>query len=407
MGFETSARTIEVDPRLRADNVLSGFIDQLFLQRRRTALVGPRGGAIISDPITVDKILRAPQQFPKTFQFLEALGKSRFSTNGAEWTWRRDLTQSYYLRAAGSQNRQKVAEVYRRRLAACESNEPAAITRALLAASTEIFHDALGCAVAVHSILNFFDRARDLLKQLQYYSLARPSPSEQARLEGECESLLKDYTAEIRNSPTFHSLANKFQDQAKAENFVAAQELMMNFFAAVESTTATLGTAIDRLGVYPDVQDRLATEVTDTQTFPQLECFINEILRYYPSIPFIVRQVASDAEIEGLQLKAGSIIIISIIGVHHHPEYWTNPDRFDCARPEFVEDSYDRRAFIPFSSGIRSCGGAKLARLELSEGLKAFIQRFIVKRQGEEISFDYTMAMRPKSWDRVNIARRA
>ena len=90
MGFETSARTIEVDPRLRADNVLSGFIDQLFLQRRRTALVGPRGGAIISDPITVDKILRAPQQFPKTFQFLEALGKSRFSTNGAEWTWRRD-----------------------------------------------------------------------------------------------------------------------------------------------------------------------------------------------------------------------------------------------------------------------------------------------------------------------------
>jgi cytochrome P450 len=406
MGFETSARAIEVDPRLRADRVLSGFIDQLFLQRRRSALVGPRGGAIISDPITVDKILRAPEQFPKTFQFLEALGKSRFSTNGAEWTWRRDLTQSFYLRAASSQNRQKVAEVYRRRLAACESNEPAAITRALLAASTEIFHDALGCTVAVHSILNFFDRARDLLKQLQYYSLARPSPSERARLEGESDTLLKDYMAEIGNSSTFQSLASKFQDQAKADNFVAAEELMMNFFAAVESTTATLSTAIDRLGVYRDVQDRLAAEVTANQAFPQLECFINEILRYYPSIPFIVRQVASDAEIEGLQLKAGSIIIISIIGVHHHPEYWKNPDRFDCARPEFVEDRYDRRAFIPFSSGIRTCGGAKLARLELSEGLKAFIQNFIVKRQGEEISFDYTMAMRPKSWDRVDIARR-
>jgi cytochrome P450 len=83
-----------------------------------------------------------------------------------------------------------------------------------------------------------------------------------------------------------------------------------------------------------------------------------------------------------------------------------NPDHFDCARPEFVEDSYDRRAFIPFSSGIRSCGGAKLARLELSEGLKAFIDRFVVKRQGDEISFDYTMAMRPKSWERVTIARR-
>src|SRR5262245_38929069 len=376
MGFETSARGIEVDPRLRADRVLSGFVDQLFLQRRRSALVGPRGGAIISDPATVDKILRAPEQFPKTFQFLEALGKSRFSTNGTEWTWRRDLSQSHYLRAAHSQNRQKVAEVYRRRLAECESNEPTAITRALLAASTEIFHHALGCTVAVHSILNFFDRARDLLKQLQYYSLARPSASERTRLEGECQSLLQDYTAEIANSSSFRSLACKFQDQAKAHNFVAAEELMMNFFAAVESTTATLATAIDRLGVYADVQHRLAAEVTANQTCPQLECFINEILRYYPSIPFIVRQVASDAEIEGLQLKAGSIIIISIIGVHHHPGYWKDPDRFDCDRPEFVEDSYDRRAFIPFSSGIRSCGGAKLARLELSEGLKAFIERF-------------------------------
>ena len=163
MGFETSTRATEVDARVRADRVLSGFIDQLFLQRRRSALVGPRGGAIVSDPITVDKILRAPDQFPKTFQFLEALGKSRFSTNGAEWTWRRDLSQSHYLRAAHSQNRQTVAEVYRRRLAECESNEPTAVTRALLAASTEIFHHALGCTVAVHSVLNFFDRARDLL----------------------------------------------------------------------------------------------------------------------------------------------------------------------------------------------------------------------------------------------------
>jgi cytochrome P450 len=55
---------------------------------------------------------------------------------------------------------------------------------------------------------------------------------------------------------------------------------------------------------------------------------------------------------------------------------------------------------------IRSCGGAKLARLELIEGLKASIRRFIVTRKGDELSFDYTIAMRPKSWDHVEIATR-
>lgn len=399
--------TKEADLHRKIDKALSGFIDQLFLQRRRSALPGPRGGAIVSDPITVDAILRAPEKFPKTFQLLEAVGRSRFSTNGTEWQWRRELTQSYYLRAANSQHRERVAEVYRRRLDACESNEPAAVTRCFLAASTEIFHRAFGCTVAVDSMLDFFDRARALLKQLQYFSLVPPGPAERAILEEKAHSLLRRYTDEIESSQTLKGLMSKFQVEAKADNFVAAEELMMNFFAAIESTTATLSTAVDRLGVYQDVQERLAAEVIADRTFPQLDCFINEVLRYYPSVPFIVRQVNSDAEIERLRLKTGSVIIISIIGVHHHPDYWKDPDRFNYARSEFVENTYDRRAFIPFGSGIRSCGGAKLARLELAEGLKAFIRRFIVKRQGDEISFDYTMAMRPKSWERVEMGRRA
>jgi cytochrome P450 len=397
---EPLTATKNADARSKIDKTLSGFIDQLFSQRRRSALLGPRGGAIVSDPVTVDEILGDPARFPKTFGLLEAAGKSRFSTNGAEWHWRRELSQSHYLRAAHSQNREKVAEVYRRRLAGCVSNEPAEITRALLAASTEIFYDALGCTVAVDSILSFFVRARSLLKRLQYFSLIPPSPAEWAALNEQGQSLLKSYEAEIEKSPTLKELVWKFRAQ---HDFRASEELMMNFFAAVESTTATLSTAIDRLGVYQHVQESLAAD----QTFSQLDGFINEVLRYYPSIPFLVRQLASDAQIERLQLKKGSIIIISVIGVHRHPDYWKDSDRFDCSRREFIENTYDRRAFIPFSSGIRSCGGAKLARLELAEGLKAFIRRFIVKRQGDDISFDYIMAMRPVSWDRVTIARRA
>src|SRR5690242_4846296 len=104
MSFEVGTK--EADLHSKIDKALTGFIDQLFLQRRRSALPGPRGGAIIADPVTADRILRNPEQFPKTFQLLEAVGRSRFSTNGTEWAWRRELTQPYYLRAANSQNRE-------------------------------------------------------------------------------------------------------------------------------------------------------------------------------------------------------------------------------------------------------------------------------------------------------------
>jgi cytochrome P450 len=51
------------------------------------------------------------------------------------------------------------------------------------------------------------------------------------------------------------------------------------------------------------------------------------------------------------------------------------------------------------------CGGAKLARMELSEGLKAFVRRFNVEREGDEINFDYGLALRPNSWERIKISK--
>jgi cytochrome P450 len=52
------------------------------------------------------------------------------------------------------------------------------------------------------------------------------------------------------------------------------------------------------------------------------------------------------------------------------------------------------------------CGGARLARMELIEGLKAFIRGFNVEREGDEIKFDYGLALRPNSWERMKISKR-
>lgn len=44
--------------------------------------------------------------------------------------------------------------------------------------------------------------------------------------------------------------------------------------------------------------------------------------------------------------------------------------------------------------------------MELTEGFKAFIRRFKVERKGDEIKFDYGLALRPNSWERIEISKR-
>ena len=390
----------------KVDKTLSGFIDQLLSQHRRTALPGPRGGLIVSDPETASVVLRAPDLFPKTLKLLSLLGDNRFGANGNEWQIRRDLTQRTYLHAGTAKSRQAVAEVYRRRFSECKDTDSATIARAVMAASAEIFYQAFGCQVDVESMLEFFARARPLLMRLQYYSMMPPDAAELKLLQDETRAVREEYFAETRRSPKLSALLDGFQSNTAIEGFSASDEFMLNFFAAVESSSSTITIAIDRLGVHRAAQARLAQELPSDSPIPALECFVNETLRCYPAIPFVVREVASPTELEGRPLKAGSVVIVSIAGIHRHPDYWASAEVFDPARAEFVQDTYDRRAFIPFLSGPRTCGGLRLARFELSEGLKAFLEQFVVAREGDAISFEYGLAIRPKAFDRVRIARR-
>jgi cytochrome P450 len=150
----------------------------------------------------------------------------------------------------------------------------------------------------------------------------------------------------------------------------------------------------------------LLQEIEADGDLPYLECYLNETMRYFPAIPFVIRQAGCDAAVGDVKFSAGELVLLSVVGVHHDPNYWKAPEIFDCSRAAFMDGSYDRRAFIPFLAGPRVCGGAKLARLELVEGLKAFIRRFRVERRGDEISFDYGLALRPNSWNLIDISER-
>jgi cytochrome P450 family 9 len=62
-----------------------------------------------------------------------------------------------------------------------------------------------------------------------------------------------------------------------------------------------------------------------------------------------------------LELQPGDTIFIPIYGLHHDPDYFPDPERFD---PERFSDENKQRinpvAYLPFGSGPRSCIGKSL-----------------------------------------------
>lgn len=101
-------------------------------------------------------------------------------------------------------------------------------------------------------------------------------------------------------------------------------------------------------------------EVAELNAVPLLTACVNEVLRVWPVVCLgIIRQVpAGGATIEGRHFPAGTSIRLPQFPVHRDPRNFSpHPDRFRPDRwlyPE-KEEAFDKRAWVPFSTGPANC----------------------------------------------------
>lgn len=109
---------------------------------------------------------------------------------------------------------------------------------------------------------------------------------------------------------------------------------------------------------------------------------VKEALRLYPPVPSITRHAATDLELGGQQISAGTLINIPIFAIHRHRSFWRDPDCFDPNRfaPE-TEAKIPRTQFMPFGAGPRTCIGGSFAMIEATAVLATLIRgaRFRLK----------------------------
>ena len=134
------------------------------------------------------------------------------------------------------------------------------------------------------------------------------------------------------------------------------------FSAGQETTVRLLGSALKVLAEDPGMQRRLRE---DRNRIPG---FIEETLRAESPVKGDFRLSRVPVTVGGVDLPAGTYVMVLNGAANRDPRIFEDPDRFDETRP-------NARHHIAFGRGIHTCPGAPLARAEARIAIERLLDR--------------------------------
>ncbi|MCH8132275.1 MAG: cytochrome P450 [Myxococcales bacterium] len=153
------------------------------------------------------------------------------------------------------------------------------------------------------------------------------------------------------------------------------------FSAGATTTFDALGTLLFALLTHPDVLERVHSEED------ALEKAVEELFRWETPVANLPRRTLGGGELAGVEIPPRSMLLFSITGANHDPEFFTEPEVFDIDR--------DTRAKLTFGLGSHSCPGFHLARNELVEATRVLLERLPeLQLEDEEVAQPRGFALR-------------
>lgn len=356
---------------------------------------------IIDDPALAEQVFKTPAQFRKNFAQVAALGESRFNLNGDRWAQFRDRTQPSYNKASKPQERPDIELTYSAALDRVATADAAELESALVSASLDVFSKALGILPDPAAIMTLFPHIRSHAMLLQHSSWFGAQEPDVLVQRGQwLDQRFADVV--IKDPRTRDFIRQSIAGLPPSETASATTDLMQNLFAGSEAIVATLCWAVQLLGQNAALQDALRAEATFADR-PLTRSFLWETMRCFTPTPFVVRELTSDYTGHGRHFASGDQVVVSILGLHRHPDHWEQPNQFRAARREFAADQPTPIAFRPFLSGQRVCGGKRLAEMELLSALPQILRRWRIVAGSTDVSYDYALTLRPHTLDGIRL----
>ena len=97
-----------------------------------------------------------------------------------------------------------------------------------------------------------------------------------------------------------------------------------------------------------------------------VDAAVEESLRLEPAAARVDRYATSDAEVGGVTVRRGDLVVVSLTGANRDPDVFDRPEAFDVRRANL-------RSQVAFAHGPHACIGAQLARLQTRAAVSAVI----------------------------------
>jgi cytochrome P450 len=155
--------------------------------------------------------------------------------------------------------------------------------------------------------------------------------------------------------------------QAEVDGERLADEEIVGFvglllLAGHVTTTALLGNSVL---CFAENRDAVAEVRADPALLPAA---IEEVLRLRTPFPRVGRLTTADAEVGGVTIPAGQVVIPWLAAANRDDRVFADPHRFDLHRAP--------NPHVTFGHGVHFCLGAPLARLEARVALRLLLERY-------------------------------
>jgi len=238
------------------------------------------------------------------------------------------------------------------------------------------------------------------------------------------DSLIYTMIADRRSSGIDHgdllSMLLASQDLEGSTGGMTAQqvrdECLTLLLAGHETTANGLSFVFFLMVQHPDVQEKVFAEAssvfgsfsadsrpTATDIYDGLrycQRVVAEALRLYPPVWVTARTAAVSYAYRGLEIPAGSLLLVPQIAIHRDARWYPEPMRFNPDRflPE-ASAARPRYAYFPFGAGSRICIGENFAWMEAVLVLASVIRKWRIGFDGPvpaELPLSAQISLRPR-----------
>jgi cytochrome P450 len=214
------------------------------------------------------------------------------------------------------------------------------------------------------------DRLRHWFDDMLHHEDGNPEPSPQAQTAG---LAVLEYSQELvtqrRRQPGDDLVSVLIEAEVddgsttrRLDDFEVATFVLLLAGAGVETVARFLSWAAVTLARHPDERQLL---VADAGLIPNA---VDELLRYEAPSPVNGRFTLRPFEAHGIEIPAGSKVLLLNGSANRDRREFDDPDRFDVRR--------DAKRHISFGYGAHFCLGAALARMEARIALAGTLARF-------------------------------